>query len=92
MSSISLVREGEHIGIRELRQNLPKVLHGRRTYFVTDHGKPVRVMLPYEVFLELLEILDELKDKALMQEIAQGRVEYQRGGWIPIARLKRSLK
>ena len=92
VSPVGMVKECEHIGVRELRENLAKVLKSRKTYFVTDHGKPVRAVMPYEIFLELLEMLEELKDKTLIQEVAQGRKESREGGWIPASRLKKSLK
>jgi prevent-host-death family protein len=92
MTPMALVREGEHIGVRELRENLAKVLKSRKTYFVTDHGKPVRAVLPYETFLELLEIMEELRDKALVGEVTEGRKEYRKGGWVPSARLRKSLR
>ncbi|MBI4711178.1 MAG: hypothetical protein HY767_01770 [Candidatus Omnitrophica bacterium] len=92
MTVMGLVRGGMHIGVRELRENLAQVLKSPRTYFVTDHGKPVRAVLSYPVLLELLEMLEELKDKNLIREVSQGRDEYQRGGWVPASRLKKSLK
>ena len=92
MTPMTLVREGEHIGVRELRENLASVLRSRKTYFVTEHGKPVRAVLSYEAFLELLEILEELKDRALVKDMARGRKEYREGGWVPSARLRKSLR
>ena len=91
MTAIGFVKEGKYLGTRELRTNLAKILKSRQAYFVTDHGKPVKAMIPYEVLLELLEILEELKDKALIQEVTQGRKEYAAGGWIPATRLKNKL-
>ena len=91
MTAIGFVREGKYVGVRELRGNLAKMLKSRQSYFVTDHGKPVKAMIPYEVLLELLEILDELKDKTLTQEVARGRKEYAAGGWVPASRLKNKL-
>ena len=49
MTMMGLVREGRYIGVRELRENLAQVLKSPRTYFVTDHGKPVRAVLSYPV-------------------------------------------
>ena len=92
MTVMGLVREGMHIGVRQLRENLARVLKSPRTYFVTDHGKPVRAVLSYPVLLELLEMLEELKDKNLVREVAQGRDEYRSGGWVPAKRLKKSLR
>ncbi len=91
MTAIGFVKEGKYVGARELRTNLAKVLKSRQSYFVTDHGKPVKAMIPYEVLLELLEIVEELKDKALIQEVAQGRKEYEKSGWVPVSRLKNKL-
>ncbi len=92
MTTAGWIKQGEHIGVRELRESLSKVLKSQKVYFVTDHGKPVRADMPYETFLEMLEMLEELKDKTLVQEIAQGRREYHEGGWVPVGRLKKSLE
>jgi hypothetical protein len=92
MTVMGFVRDGRHIGVRELRENLARVLRSPQTYFVTDHGKPVRAVLSYPVLLELLEMIEELKDKNLIREVSQGREEYQKGGWVPADRLKKSLK
>lgn len=92
MTVMGLVREGRHIGVRELRENLARVLRSPRTYFVTDHGKPVRAVLSYPVLLELLEMLEELKGKNLIREVSQGREEYRAGGWVPAKGLKKKLK
>ena len=91
MTAIGFVKQGKYVGARELRANLAKALKSRQAYFVTDHGKPVKAIIPYEVLLELLEMLEELKDKNLIQEVAQGRKEYQEGGWVPTSRLKSKL-
>ncbi len=91
MTAIGFVKRGKYIGVRELRENLSKVIKSGQAYFVTDHGKPVKAMIPYETLLELLEILEELKDKRLIQEVARGGKEYQEGGWIPAGRLKKRL-
>ena len=91
MTPMSFVREGKYVGVRELRENLSTMLKSRHAYFVTDHGKPVTAMIPYEVLLELLEIVEELKDKNLIREVTQGREEYRAGGWVPASRLKKKL-
>ena len=92
MTVMGFVKDGMHIGVRELRENLAQVLKSPRTYFITDHGKPVRAVLSYPVLLELLEMLEELKDQNLIREVSQGREEYRAGGWVPAKRLKKTLK
>ena len=91
MTAIGLVREGKYVGVRELRENLSTMLKSRHAYFVTDHGKPVTAMIPYEMLLELLEVLEELKDKNLIREVTQGREEYRAGGWVSTSRLKKKI-
>ncbi len=91
MSAISLIKKSHYIGTRQLRGSLAKVLKSRDSYFVTDHGKPVKAMIPYEVLLELLDIMEELKDKTLVKEIALGRKEYAEGKSVPVSRLKKML-
>ena len=92
MGVMGFVKDGEHIGVRELRENLARVVKSPKTYFVTDHGKPVRAVVDYGVLLELLDIIEELKDKSLVRDVAQGREEYGKGGFVPVARLKKALK
>ena len=68
------------------------MLKSEKPFFVTEHGKPVKVMLPYARFLELLEAVEELKDNFLIREIAQGRKEYAAGGFKPVASLQKLLR
>ena len=84
-------KNARYVGVRELRENLAKAVKSHRFIFVTDHGKPVKAMVPYEVLLELLEVLEELKDKSLVQEIIMGRKEYAKGGWVSVDRIKKML-
>ena len=88
MNTPKLIKDARYVGVRELRENLATVVKSKSFFFVTDHGKPVKAMVPYEMLLELIEVLEELKDKTLLQEIKQGRKEYEQGGWVPANRLK----
>lgn len=88
MNAPKLVKDAQYVGVRELRENLATAVKSKRFLFVTDHGKPVKAMVPYEMLLELIEVLEEFKDKTLLQEVKQGRKEYEQGGWIPANRLK----
>jgi hypothetical protein len=54
---------------------------------VLSHGKPVSFLVPYEDMLELVETLDELKDKKLLTEIERARAEYRQGKAVPVERL-----
>ena len=91
MSALTMVRKGEYIGARELRQRLSQVIRSDKPFFVTEHGKPVKVMVSYAAFLELLEAVEELKDNFLVREVSQGRGEYGKGSFKPFRSLKRLL-
>ena len=92
MGALSLVKTGEYIGARQLRQRLAAGLKREKPFFVTEHGKPVKVMLPYAKFLELLEAVDDLKDNFLMREVSRGRREYADGGFKSSAAIQKLLK
>ena len=92
MAAISLMRQGKYIGVRDLRANLAKVMQSKDAYFVTDHGKPLRAVLNYETLLELLDLVDELKDRELIRAVKESRAEYGKGGWVSVTRLKKKLK
>jgi len=92
MGALSLVKTGEYIGARQLRQRLAAVIKSEKPFFVTEHGKPVKVMLPYAKFLELLESVDELKDNFLIREVSQGRRENAAGGFKSSAAIQKLLK
>lgn len=90
---MGIFAEVKKITAQELRMNLSKILKSCKSYLITDQGKPVKAMIPFGSFLDLLEIFEELNDKALVQEIAQGRKEYQRGRkWIPVNRLFHKIR
>lgn len=93
MSSLSLLQHGEYVGIRELRGALTKYVHNRKkTFFVTEHGKPKKVLVPYELFLELLEVIEDLKDKVLLQMAAESRKAQNQGKSVRLGNLRRELK
>ena len=69
MNVMSLLRDTEYIGAKELRVNLDRILrHGGRPYRVMLRNKPVLAILPDKQYLELLEILEELKDSGLLEK------------------------
>ena len=51
----------------------------------------VSFLVPYEDMLDLLDMLEELKDAKLLQEIARARSEYASGKAVPAGRLFKKL-
>lgn len=58
---------------------------------VLSHGKPVSFLVSYEDMLNLVEALDELKDKKLLGEIKRNRKEYAQGKAVPAERLFKKM-
>lgn len=92
MDVSGILSKGEYIGIRQLRESLTKVVReDKKTFFVTAHGKPVKALLPYRMLLEILEVVDELKNERLIQKISEARKEYAKGGWVSVSHLRKDL-
>ena len=68
MNAMSLFRATEYIGAKELRLSLDKVLKSSHPYRVMLHNKPMVAILPDDKFMELLEIMEELKESGLLAE------------------------
>ena len=69
MNVVSLLKATEYIGAKELRLNLDRIMRrGARPYRVMLRNKPVLAILPDKQYLEILEILEELKDSGLLEK------------------------
>lgn len=71
--------KAEHIGIRELREHLSKELKRDAPLIVTEHGTPKKVILSYRDLLELIDVLDEFRDRELLESIQAGRKAIRKG-------------
>lgn len=87
MSSANLLRKAKPVNVRQAQAQLSKLIHSKSPSMVLSHGKPVSFLVPYEDMLDLVESLDELKDKKLLGEIAKSRSEYAQGKAVPAERL-----
>ena len=76
MTTASLLRNAKPVNVREAQAKLSKLIRSKSTSMVLSHGKPVSFLVPYEEMLDLLETLDELKDKQLLQELARALSNY----------------
>ncbi|MEK6682591.1 MAG: hypothetical protein AABY79_11580 [Nitrospirota bacterium] len=83
----AIFKKARTAGIREVQAKLSKLIGEGTLTIITSHGKPKSFLIPYEEMLDLLEILDELKDDRLIEEIARARKEYDEGKWAPAERL-----
>lgn len=91
MGASSLLRKAKPVNVREAQAQLSKLIRSKSPSMVLSHGKPVSFLVPYEDMLDLVETLDELKDKKLLGEIERARGEYAQGKQIPAERLFKKL-
>ncbi len=79
------------VNVQEGQVQLSKLIHSKSPSMVLSHGKPVSFLVPYEDMLDLVEALDELKDKKLLGKIKRTRKEYAQGKAVPAERLFRKM-
>ena len=88
MTVVTALLNARHIGVRDLREHLSKRLKEKKAIVVTEHGTPTKVILSYQDIVELIEVLDELQDRAAIQAVRQGREKIKVGAeGIPVGRL-----
>ncbi len=87
----SLLKEAKPVNVREAQAKLSRLIRSKTPSLVTSHGKPVSFLVPYEEMLDLLEMLDELKDQRLLNEIARARSEYAEGKAVPAEKLFKKM-
>lgn len=91
MGASSLLRNAKPVNVREAQAQLSKLIRSKSPSMVLSHGKPVSFLVPYEDMLDLVETLDELKDKKLLGEIERARTEYAQGKQVPAEHLFKKL-
>ncbi|MEE8493809.1 MAG: hypothetical protein V3S25_07175 [Nitrospirales bacterium] len=91
MTAASLLRKAKPVNVREAQATLSRLIRSKSPSMVLSHGKPVSFLVPYEDMLDLLDMLEELKDAKLLQEIARARSEYASGKAVPAGRLFKKL-
>jgi antitoxin (DNA-binding transcriptional repressor) of toxin-antitoxin stability system len=92
LSSDNLLRKAKPVNVREAQTQLSKLIRSKSPSMVLSHGKPVLFLVPYEDMLDLVETLDELIDKKLLEEIERVRKDYAQGKAVPAERLFKKIE
>ena len=93
MTVATALLTARYIGIRDLREHLSKRLKDKKAIVVTEHGAPTKVILSYHDVVELIEVLDELRDQAAIQSIQAGRQAVKGGAeGVPVGRLFKKIR
>ena len=91
VTSRALLKKAKSVGVREAQAKLSKLIEASNPTIITSHGVPKSLLISYDEMLEILEVLEELKDKRLIEEIARARKEYEEGLSVPAERLFKKL-
>lgn len=91
MTALSFLRKAKPVNVREAQARLSQLIKSKSPSMGVSHGKPVSFLVPYEEMLDLVELLDELKDRKLLEEIARARADYAKGKSVPAERLFRKV-
>lgn len=92
MTTKTLLKQARPVNVREAQAHLSRLIRSKTPSLVLSYGKPVSFLVPYEEMLDLLEMLDELKDQKLLEEIARARAEYAGGKAVPAERLFKKMR
>jgi antitoxin (DNA-binding transcriptional repressor) of toxin-antitoxin stability system len=87
MTTATLLRKAKPVNVREAQARLSRLISSKMPSLVLSHGKPVSFLMPYDEMLDLVEMVEDLKDQKLLKEIAKARAEYDRGKAVPAERL-----
>ena len=84
MNAMSYLRDVETMGAREFRQRLDSILRSpTQPYRVMLHNKPALAVIPDDEFLQILELLEELRSGGALRRAVRKleSAHKRRGGW-----------
>ena len=82
-----------HIGVRDLKENLSKLLKGKNPLVITDHGQPVDVIVPYDDMMCLIDIVDEITDPETLATVLEGKRAVKAGAkGVPVSGLFKAAR
>lgn len=82
-----------HVGIRDLKENLSRLLKSGDPLVVTERGRPVDVILPYADMMNLIDIIDEMTDTETLATVMDGKKAIASGArGVSATRLFRKMK
>ena len=91
VTSRALLKKAKSVGVREAQAKLSRLVESSSPAIITSHGIPKSFLISYYDMLEILDVLEELKDRRLIEEIAGARKEYEEGFSVPAERLFKKL-
>jgi hypothetical protein len=91
MTYRSIFRDAKPVNMREAQAGLSKLAKSSKPSLIISHGKPLSFIIPYDEMLEVLDMVEELRDVRLIKGIALARSEYENGNEVGAEGLFRRL-
>ena len=84
-----------HLSISQARNKLTQLADdlgaSHETVEVTNRGRPVLAILSWDLYESMMETMEILADKELMDQVRRGIKEYKTGKGIPLADVRKRL-
>ena len=77
MTLAKSILQARHFGVRDYKAHITGYFRSQDPQIITVHGQPKKVVFEYSDILELMDIVEELEDKTLIQEIVHARHDYR---------------
>ena len=85
-----------HLSISQARNKLTRLaddlVESHETVEVTNRGKPVLAILSWDLYESMMETMEILADKEMMDQVRKGIKEYKAGKGIPLERVRKRLR
>ena len=93
MTAANAILRARNVGVRKFRNKASRFIKSHKILVITEHGKPTAILMPYSDMLNIIDALDELRDKNAIKTIAEGRKAILSGAkGIPVSRLFKKIK
>ncbi len=93
MTLASVLLKAPHIGVRQFKAHLSRLLKRRSPLIITERGVPVEVVIPYQEALEMVDLVDEAMDLETLKAVQGGRNAVKKGvKGIPVSRLFKKIR
>ncbi len=78
MTLASILLKAPHVGVRQFKSHLSRLLNQGNPLIITEHGVPVDVVIPYQEALEMVDLIDEATDLETLKAVQKGRLAVKR--------------
>ena len=78
MTTATELLKAPRFGIKDFKTHISERIRSRRAMVLLDRGEPKKVIIEYNELIEMIELIDDLQDKGLIQLVHEASVAIQR--------------